>query len=310
MDIRRTLALLLIVFTLGTATAADGGWEEVYIGDGLGLEENYLDYGYELTYEGDGERFFITSGTGEVPTGDQYGDAEFSAYSQYFSMEAPPSTDAQVERYFLTEEPAALYYSSGPSGQPVTYSTYQSTYRGANSLWIQGPTSWTQYAVCPFGAWLKLLAYTSTGGTSAFYEIYPSNELLYKSYPFYSGYNRLSFRADEVGRHILLFVVNNQPSNVVIVDVRSGIWPPWPPGPTPPSPGYSKVTVKSNWLKGYNVDVDGIYQRNDVSDGSLDGVCTFTVSGDQYHSIKISNVGYIRTYYRYFNSGYHYTLTI
>jgi hypothetical protein len=29
----------------------------------------------------------------------------------------------------------------------------------------------------------------------------------------------MNFNADQVGRHILLFVVNNQPSNVVIVDV-------------------------------------------------------------------------------------------
>jgi hypothetical protein len=29
----------------------------------------------------------------------------------------------------------------------------------------------------------------------------------------------MNFYADQVGRHVLLFVVNNQPSNVVIVDV-------------------------------------------------------------------------------------------
>jgi hypothetical protein len=29
----------------------------------------------------------------------------------------------------------------------------------------------------------------------------------------------MNFNADQVGRHLLYFVVNNQPSNVVIVDV-------------------------------------------------------------------------------------------
>jgi hypothetical protein len=29
----------------------------------------------------------------------------------------------------------------------------------------------------------------------------------------------MNFNADQVGRHMLYFVVNNQPSNVVIVDV-------------------------------------------------------------------------------------------
>ena len=30
----------------------------------------------------------------------------------------------------------------------------------------------------------------------------------------------MNFKADEVGRHMLYFVVNSQPSNVVIVDGR------------------------------------------------------------------------------------------
>ena len=29
----------------------------------------------------------------------------------------------------------------------------------------------------------------------------------------------MNFNADQVGRHMLYFVVNNQPSNVVVVDV-------------------------------------------------------------------------------------------
>jgi hypothetical protein len=31
----------------------------------------------------------------------------------------------------------------------------------------------------------------------------------------------MNFKADEVGRHMLYFVVNNQPSNTVIVDAFS-----------------------------------------------------------------------------------------
>jgi hypothetical protein len=29
----------------------------------------------------------------------------------------------------------------------------------------------------------------------------------------------MNFKAEEIGRHMLYFVVNNQPSNVVVVDV-------------------------------------------------------------------------------------------
>jgi hypothetical protein len=41
----------------------------------------------------------------------------------------------------------------------------------------------------------------------------------YKTYQFSQGYNTMKFKADQVGRHMLYFVVNSQPSNVVVVDV-------------------------------------------------------------------------------------------
>jgi hypothetical protein len=41
----------------------------------------------------------------------------------------------------------------------------------------------------------------------------------YNTYQFNQGYNTMNFNADKVGRHMLYFVVNNQPSNVVVVDV-------------------------------------------------------------------------------------------
>jgi hypothetical protein len=41
----------------------------------------------------------------------------------------------------------------------------------------------------------------------------------YSTYQFNQGYNTMNYNADQVGRHTLYFVVNNQPSNVVVVDV-------------------------------------------------------------------------------------------
>ena len=43
----------------------------------------------------------------------------------------------------------------------------------------------------------------------------------YRTAQFYSGYSSMSFIAGQTGRHMLYFVVNDQPSNVVIVDVFS-----------------------------------------------------------------------------------------
>lgn len=44
---------------------------------------------------------------------------------------------------------------------------------GANSLWIQGTSSWTQYAAVPLGAGLSLIGTSSTSGYGYLYEILP-----------------------------------------------------------------------------------------------------------------------------------------
>jgi len=58
-------------------------------------------------------------------------------------------------------------------------------------------------------------------GSAGFYEMIQTNTTSskYNTYQFNQGYNTMNFYADQVGRHTLYFVVNNQPSNVVVVDV-------------------------------------------------------------------------------------------
>ncbi len=69
-------------------------------------------------------------------------------------------------------------------------------------------------------------------------------------------------------------------------------------------------SYRSSWLSGYTVTVDDAITYNDVSDGRLDGIVSFTVPGNQYHSVKITSPGYMRSYYRFFRSGYAYTLAM
>jgi hypothetical protein len=68
-----------------------------------------------------------------------------------------------------------------------------------------------------------LVANAPAGGPAGFYEMIltDTTSSKYKAYQFNQGYNTMNFNADQVGsgRHTLYFVVNNQPSNVVIVDV-------------------------------------------------------------------------------------------
>jgi len=75
--------------------------------------------------------------------------------------------------------------------------------------------------VSPVGTWIQLIANAPVGGPAGFYEIVQTdtNTVKYNTYQFNPGYNTMNFAADQVGRHMLYFVVNNQPSNVVIVDV-------------------------------------------------------------------------------------------
>jgi hypothetical protein len=115
--------------------------------------------------------------------------------------------------------PSKIYYGTG---QALPYSQYVSTMPSkTNDLWVQGATSWSQYVVSPVGTWLQLVANAPVGGSAGFYEVVQTNTTTqkYSTYQFNQGYNTMNFNADQVGRHMLYFVVNNQPSNVVIVDV-------------------------------------------------------------------------------------------
>jgi len=115
--------------------------------------------------------------------------------------------------------PSTIYYGNG---QALPYTQYVSTVPSkTNDLWIQGATNWTQYVVSPVGTWLQLVANAPVGGAAGFYEMIQTSTTSskYNTYQFNSGYNTMNFYADQVGRHTLYFVVNNQPSNVVVVDV-------------------------------------------------------------------------------------------
>ncbi|MCK9441220.1 MAG: hypothetical protein M0Q13_07350 [Methanothrix sp.] len=104
----------------------------------------------------------------------------------------------------------------------MPFTQYASTVpSNTNDLWIQGATNWTQYVVSPVGTWLQLIAYAPVEGPAGFYEMIQTDTTSskYKTYQFNQGYNTMNFNADQVGRHMLYFVVNNQPSNTVVVDV-------------------------------------------------------------------------------------------
>jgi hypothetical protein len=152
-------------------------------------------------------------------------DTSVTQYSQYYSMTTGSVRGTHIvapKQYQISGNvPATVYFSH--QQQAVPYTQYQSyaTYTGGNSLWIQGSTSWTQYSTVPQGAFLSLLATSSTGGNGNLYEIYPDGKLLANNYYYFPGYNQIGFWADTVGQHVLLFVINGQVSNAITIDVVS-----------------------------------------------------------------------------------------
>ena len=163
-----------------------------------------------------------------------YNETTFSFFSEYYITSGMPVVGivSNPAKFDITQKmPSRIYFGTG---QALPYDQYVSTVASRNNeLWIQGEKDWSQYVVSPTGTWLQMVAYAPVGGPAGFYEIVQTNTntLDYRTYQFYPGYNTMYFNADQVGRHMLYFVVNNQPSNVVIVDVFAQA----EPGSMPPS---------------------------------------------------------------------------
>ena len=181
------------------------------------LNPNTISSGYYPNfpwYSSGGSRSFYSQG---VP------DTTFSPFRGYYATSGTTVVGGIIStpiKFDIAQKtPSRIYFGTG---QPLPYTQYVSTVPSrTNELWVQGATDWSQYVVGPLGTWLQLVAYAPVGGSAGFYEIVQTDTTApkYTIYQFYPGYNTMYFNADQMGRHILLYVVNNQPSNVVIVDV-------------------------------------------------------------------------------------------
>ena len=149
-------------------------------------------------------------------------ESAFIPYSEYFAAATKTAEGGVIGKpaqYDISgKEPIAVYYGDG---QGLAYSQYASAMATRSDLWIKGTANWSQYAVVPLGSKLELVAYVPQRGDAGFYQTIQTNSIFhdYGVYQLNPGYNNMSFDADQAGRHMLYFVINNQPSNVVIVDV-------------------------------------------------------------------------------------------
>ena len=268
---------------------------------GLASLENWLNQptNYFPWYSSDGSTFYSQG----------YSESTFSAFREYYATTGTPVVGGIIStpiKFDIAQKtPTTVYYGVG---QALPYSQYVSSMpSNTNDLWVQGATSWSQYVVSPVGTWLQLVANAPVGGSAGVYEIVQTDTTAtkYSTYQFNPGFNTMNFNADQVGRHLLYFVVNNQPSNVVIVDVFAQT----PSTPTqyqaeastittqtastlPPQTasvgGDTPVTIQSQGMRGYQVFVDENYIGTEGSNGDpLDGVFNFKVIGGQNHNIRV-----------------------
>lgn len=227
----------------------------------------------------------------------------FDPYREYYSTQSIPMSSEVVSNpvpFVITQSPPSyLFYGSG---QGLSYAQYLSiTPPQGNDLWIQGRHNWTQYIISPVGTTLDLVARVPLGGRGEFFESISNGTTFQRSgiYQFHAGYNSMKYRADEIGRHMLYFVVDNQPSNVIIIDVfaqaplaQPGSYPiaggqyapaataPLPSAPT--SSGNTPVSILYPGKSAFQVYVDGAL----VGIGQ-NGIFNLSVEGGKYHVISI-----------------------
>lgn len=214
--------------------------------------------------------------------------------------------------------PAYIFYGDG---QGLPFRQYQSMYPSrANDLWIRGNSNWTQYITSPAGSTIELVANVPTGGAGGVYQTVQTetSSIKSKTYQFYQGYNTMNFYASQIGRNMLYFVVANQPSNVIIVDVfaqssqaqssqaqtSAGQVPGGvtvqPPSTSPSSSslGDTQLTIYYPGTGPFQVYIDGIY----AGDGS-GGTFAHKVKGGTSHVIAIWDGFWMYQNSVYFESG-------
>ena len=156
-------------------------------------------------------------------------------------------------------------------------------------------------AGCRLYGWLPIWLQTSSIDPIWIYEWYPSGRLSTNYLGYASiGWQKRWFNGDIPGWHILQFYSRGW-SNYIYIYVygrSSGQWtdlgPYAGPAPTekPPYIETASVTMMSSWLRGYDVYLDGKYIGTEGTGSDiLDGVYSFRVPGDMWHTIVLMKNG-------------------
>ena len=158
-------------------------------------------------------------------------------------------------------------------------------------LWIQEDESWIQYQQIAAGESVELIAHTPEDGSADLYLIsYADSKIDHWSIKSLSSYyHRLRLVPEETGRFFLILSQGSRPSSALILDVL-----PRPPDAAAASLdveavriGEALITIRSERMRGFDVQVNGVFFSSDESDGSLDGAASFTVGAGKTQTITV-----------------------
>jgi hypothetical protein len=285
------ISISLIVMMVGCAAAVDDT-AGVELRPGEAVAGQLFDHGIGQPWVG-----------GNPPSGSF--DQKFSQYYSFGKGSASKKHIEPPKKHEIRDKtPTTVYVSYQMQAIPYSqYKTYPANAAG-NTLWIMGATSWTQYAKVPQGSSLSLLATSPAGGNGYLYEITPDGVFEKNGFFFFTGDSQIDFYADTVGTHIMLFIIDGQVSNAIVIEVVPNMPPYQYPAPiiqpysqgqiVPPfsSPisttGDSAITIVSKGMRGYQVFLDGNYIGTEGTGGDpLDGTFSFRVAGNQNHEVRV-----------------------
>ena len=241
------------------------------------------------------------------------------------STQAPPASESGQTLMSTSESLARSAAPSTGVGATATASAFLILPPGGqtpNKFYV--PYYLSTVASCYFGQWLPMWLNIQGSGPLYGYEWYPSGRLVtqYLTNIYYPGWQKMWFNGDATGWHILQYYCAGW-SNYIYVYVYGSYFPtPTPPSPSPspypptpypypPSPGCTaQITVTSNWMRGYSVYVDDNYVGGDGRGNARDGSFTFTVSGNQQHTIKVYDNGFSYSQTKTYYCGSRYTVRV
>ncbi|MFB3766127.1 MAG: hypothetical protein ACE14P_12905 [Methanotrichaceae archaeon] len=233
------------------------------------------------------------------------------------STQAPPTSE-NAQPLIATSESSAR--AAGPSARSVSTSPSLTAIivppgtSSPNKFYV--PYAPSTVASCYFRQWLPLWLNVQGTGPLYSYEWYPGGRLVsqYLTNIRYPGWQKMWFNGDAAGWHTLQYYCSGW-SNYIYVYVYGSSnpapSPPSPPSPYPPSPGcYAQITITSNTIRGYSAYVDETRIGGDGQGNPRDGVFSFTVPGNQQHTIRIYSSGFSYSQTKYYSCGNSYTLRV